>query len=281
MANGSEVRRDDALITVNADEQAGWQFFVTSSDGAVTLEPGPGLPPIGNGSVRLSTGTNGDGSAEIRNNGFHGVPLRNLTDLRYWTYSSENNGQQWPYIVLQIDLDGDGDVDDLLFFEPPYQTPSSGNPSLPDQGLPVLNTWQDWNALVGGWWSVQSIGGLMPGDQVGPLSQYLALQPGATVVNSDSGLGGVRVVVGYADPTDVFVGYVDAFSIQTRDAGITTTYNFEPFQSPPTPPGPRPGMWSLSQTGSSRLLFTCEGLLPCARRTRPFTVPGGFIDARR
>ena len=281
MPNGSEVRRDDVLITVDADGEDGWQFSVTSPDGAVTLELGPGLPPIGDGAVRLFTGTSGDLSAEIGNTGFHGVPLRELTDLRYWTYSTQNNGQQWPYIILQIDRDGNGSVVDLLFFEPGYQTPGSGNPSLPDQGLPVLNTWQDWNALVGGWWSLNGVGGLNPGDQVGPLSQYLAVEPDATIVNSASGLGGVRVVQGFASPEDVFNGYVDAFSIQTRDAGITTTFNFEPFQSPPAPPGPRPGRFSLSQTGGSRPLFTCEGLLPSSRRSRPFIVPGGFIDARR
>ncbi|MBP2017534.1 hypothetical protein J2Z79_000917 [Symbiobacterium terraclitae] len=281
MPNGSEFRRDDVLTTVTQDGQAGWQFVVTSPDGAVTLESGPGLPPIGNGSIRLATGTNGDWSAEIRNTAFNGVPLRELTDLRYWTYGVQNNGQQWPYIILQIDHDGDGDVDDLLFFEPGFQTPGSGNPNLPDQGLPVLNTWQDWNALAGGWWSENGIGGLTPGTGVGPLSQYLAAEPDSTIVNSASGLGGVRVLQGFASPDDVFLGYVDAFSIQTRDAGITTTFNFEPFLTPPSPPRPRPGGLALAGARGSWPLFTCEKSLWSVHRSRPFIVPGGFIDARR
>lgn len=267
MPNGSETRRDDVLVTVDQSGEAGWQASVTSPGGSVTFQAGPGVSPIGNGSVCLFTGNSGDLSAEMRLTTFDGTLLRDLTDLRYWTYGEVNNGQQWPYIILQIDLDGDGEVDDLLFFEPAYQTPASGNPNLPDQGPPVRNTWQGWNALVGGWWSLNGIGGLQPGTDVGPLSQYLQNAPGARTVNSDDGGGGIRVVQGFGSPTDVFRGCVDAFSIQTRTAGITTTFNFEPQVAPPPPARRR------RVIRPRRGLFSSEGTCSRGRISRPFRGP--------
>jgi hypothetical protein len=251
------------LITVTGDGQFGWQVSVTSPDGAVEFVPGPGLPPIGVGSARLFTGTNGDLGAELRLSTFDGTPLVNLTDLRYWTYDRINNGQQWPYIILNIDLNGDNTVDDLLFFEPAFQTPASGNPTLPDQGPPVLNTWQDWNALAGGWWSLNSIGGATPGTGVKPLSTYLAAAPTARIIASPSGLGGIRLVHGFASPGDVFDGNVDAFSIQTTSTGITTTYNFDPLVPVPPPPRPR-----LRVSFARPPLFVCNGTLPGVRTSR-------------
>lgn len=227
LQSSSTVRRDDTLLTVRQNGELGWQVVVTSPDGSVQFVSGPGALPIGIGSARLFTGTNGDQSAELRLTTFHNTPLGQLDDLRYWTYAVTNNGQQWPYIILQIDLDGNGTVDDLLFFEPAYQQPTTGNPTLPDQGPLVLGTWQVWNALAGGWWSSNSIGGATPGTGVKPLSTYLAAAPGATIVNA-GGLGGIRLVQGFASPTDVFDGYVDAFSIKTLAMARPNTYNFEP-----------------------------------------------------
>jgi hypothetical protein len=271
MADGSEVRRDDILITVDQDGEAGWQSRVTAAGGSVTFEAGPAVPPIGNGSVCLFTGTEGDQGAEMRLSTFDGTLLRDLTDLRYWTYDQINNGQQWPYIILQIDLTNEGNVDDLLFFEPGFQTPATGNPSLPDQGLPVLNTWQDWNALAGGWWSLNALGGLTPGNSVGPIFQYnQAVGPStARIVGSAAG-GGIRVVHGFASPADVFQGCVDAFSIQTMASGITTTFNFEPLAGPPTPSPMPPQGRALLMT---RPLFSSEGTCGQGRISRPFIGP--------
>lgn len=224
----STVRRDDTLLTVRQDGDFGWQVRVTSPDGAVQFVQGPGAAPIGAGSARLFTGSDGSLAAELRLATFHNTPLSQLTDLRYWTYAVANNGQQWPYIILQIDLNGDGAPDDLLFFEPAYQEPTTGNPTLPNQGPPILGTWQVWNALAGGWWSSSGVGGATEGTGVKPLSTYLAAASGATIVNSVNGLGGIRLVQGIASPENVFDGYVDAFSIKTLAMARPNTYNFEP-----------------------------------------------------
>jgi hypothetical protein len=162
----------------------------------------------------------------MRNTLYSGTWLDSLAALSYSTYVTSWNGQQAPYLSLMVATTGSGPPDDQLFFEPAYQTPSSGNPSLPNQGSPTTGTWQTWNALVGGWWANSGDGGLNPGTGVQPLSAYLAVHPNATIENTSSGLGGVRLNVGFASPTDVFNGNVDAVTIGT--AGGTTTYNFEP-----------------------------------------------------
>ena len=174
----------------------------------------------------------GDWSEEIRNACYAGTPLRNLTALSYCTYMTANNGQQFPYIELYIDLDGNGVRDDILFFEPPYQTITTGNPNLPDQGPTAMNTWQCWNALIGGWWANSGLGGADPGSPgVKSMDDYIAAAEAAypgntpTIVNREDGIGGVRLTVGYASSGDQFDGNVDDVTIGVSD--VDTTYDFE------------------------------------------------------
>src|SRR3954462_7817823 len=112
--------------------------------------------------------------------------------MKYCTYVLKNNVQQAPFLSFEIDSDNDGTLDDRLFFEPPYQTPTSGNPSLPNQGDVTLNTWQCWDALAGGWGANSGAAGLNPGTSVQPLSAYLAVHPNATLRNKPSGDGAIR-----------------------------------------------------------------------------------------
>lgn len=193
---------------------------------------GPATPPIGTGSLNLFTGngvTGGDGAVELRNIAYVDTPLSDLTALSYDTYATSWNGQQLPYLGLELDLDGDTQFDDIIFFEPAYQTPGTGNPLLPDQGSEALNTWQHWDALVGGWWSNNGIANATPGTGVKSLSDYLAAEPNAKIVNRSNGLGGVRFTVGFASDIDVFNANVDNITIGTT---TTTTFDFE--NIPPT-----------------------------------------------
>lgn len=212
-------------VVVSPAHMDGWAFLVTSTDGKGDLVNGPSTPPLGTGSAYLFTGTHGDESAQLRNSDYAGMMLSSLTLLSYWTYASQWNGQQIPYIILNIDFEGDGAVDDMLFFEPAYQTTASGNQNLPDQGAVALDTWQYWNAAIGGWWSLNGIADATPGTGVKPLSEYTAKQPTAKIVNAD-GLGGVRLLVGYASATDVFEANVDKFTIGFNGAD-ETIYDFE------------------------------------------------------
>ena len=199
--------------------------------GSVSLVPGPATPPLGRGSAELRTGSGtsgGECAAQIRNDGYAGERLSELTTLAYSTYLQEHtvNEQQDTFLTLFVNNEGraHGAVDDELFFEPPYQTHASGNPSLPEQGAVELGRWQTWNAAVGGWWDNNEELGT-PGSGVEPLSKYLAEHPEAVIVNSSRG-GGVRVAVGEAEENAKFVSYVDDFTIGFGAA--STTYDFEP-----------------------------------------------------
>ncbi len=232
--------------------------------GAAQIVSGPGTPPGGQGgSAHLATGTlQGDGSSQILNTAFAGTKLSSLTSLSYSAYMANNgptNNQQFPYMQLFVSLDGDTQTltgglynsnsanYDILTFEPPYQTPGTGGPTIPNQQPTALNTWQNWNALIGGWWDSNQIIGKGYGgyDEVGLLSTLTALYPNATIVNFDNTFlggatpttfGGLGLYVGFADNTSTFDGNVDNISIGTTTGG-TTTYAFSPNSAGPRADG--------------------------------------------
>lgn len=223
-----------AIIDVTPTSMGDWAFNnrdVNGTLGANTtgngaMVNGPGTPPLGTGSANLATGNGtigGDGTWELRNTGFAGVLLSNITTLTYVTYATQNNGQQFPYLGLHLSLDGGSDTDTILFFEPPYQNPTDGNAGLPDQGTTQLATWQTWDALAGGWWA--TVGSCSPGTGVESLATCLGAGfATATIVNAGT-LGGVRFNVGFASPNDQFNGYIDALTIGIDNE--ETTFNFE------------------------------------------------------
>jgi hypothetical protein len=225
-----------ATVVITPISMGSWAFdhrdlngdLDSNANGTGQLVNGPATPPLGTGSAQLATGngtTNGDGAQELRNTGYNEVALSTITTLMYSTYATQNNGQQFPYLGLMIATSGSGSPDDIIFFEPPYQQPSTGNGSLTDQGATALNTWQTWDALAGGWWANSGDGGCDPGTGVCALSNYLAAHPNAAIVNTDGGLGGVRFDVGFASANDQFNGYVDNFTIGIM--GQNTTFDFE------------------------------------------------------
>ena len=103
---------------------------------------GPAPAPLGAGSALLTVGSDGDGGVQLRQPAYGGTLLADLTVLSYTTYVSAYMGCQAPYLILGLDTDGDGVVDDALFFEPCYQTGAYGGDPVPTQGAPVLNAWQ-------------------------------------------------------------------------------------------------------------------------------------------
>jgi hypothetical protein len=229
-------------------------------DGTATLDYGPATPPLGVGSAHLATPVGeDDGAAAIATDNFDGTPLASITALSYSAYDVTNNGQQFPYLGLKIntgaiDNSGDGgttaNIADTLFFEPPYQQPATGNPSLPDQGPTAQNTWQSWNALTGGFWDNDNLAGMVAGggqNNVQSLSTFLSDYPAAYITYGGApGLGGVALRVGFAGGSTED-GYVDAFSLGT--AAGTTTYDFEPT------PVPEPASMGLVLLGGPALLM--------------------------
>jgi uncharacterized repeat protein (TIGR01451 family) len=181
-------------------------------------------PPAGVGSVHFSVGSDGADAARMRHGGYAGVLLSNLTALSYSTFTEvDGSGGQSPYLILSIDTNGDTTADDFLFFEPVYQTGSYPGDPVPNQGMLVADTWQTWNALVGGWWSANAMTG---GPPLVTLATYAAANPTARIVNS-GGAGGVRIQTGSgAGAWNNFLGAADNFTIGV--SGTNTTYDFEP-----------------------------------------------------
>jgi len=239
----------------------GWQpntvVTTASPSPAPTVEfvNGPGTPPLGTGSVELRVGSDGDNAAEMRQPNYNLTALPNpsptppasneLTALSYSTYAQGGgSGGQTPYLILNIDNNNDGlfniaSGDDQLFFEPVYQngTYPTVDPSvtIPNQcganpGCVTPGQWQTWDAFNGGWWAV-SAGTFGP--PLTTLRFYRQTHPNARIINSNSGLGGIRVVAGFgAGAWDDFIGNVDAFTIGVGPD--TTIYDFEA-AAPPAP----------------------------------------------
>ncbi|MGH7045790.1 MAG: PEP-CTERM sorting domain-containing protein [Stellaceae bacterium] len=250
LVSTSAARADVVVTPLN---MGSWAFANSDGNGVIGNNPtgvgqmvtGPATPPAGIGSANLATGngtSGGDGAEVLSTTAYAGTLLSDLSALTYHTYDTLNNGQQFPYLSIEIATGNVTDPEDILFFEPPYQTPSTGNPSLPNQGDTVLNEWQSWNALEGGWWDNNGVGG--PGDGVVSLATIEAAYPDATIENYSSeltppdGLGGIGFNVGFASATDQFNGYVDDFTIGI--GGANTTYDFEP-----AIPAPEPGTIAL------------------------------------
>lgn len=205
----------------------GWQI---TNEGAstVTFTFGPATPPLSSGSAQFNVGSNGDDFSILRTPNYAGTKLSSLSKLSYSTYVQQWIDGQVPYLSLYIDNDNDGVIDDRLYFEPVYQTGSYSGDPVPNQGAVALNTWQTWNALAGGWWSENDANF---GPPLITLNSYIAAHPDATIVNSSTGLGGVRIIAGGgAGAWDNFIGNAD--NLQVGVNGNTTVYDFE--QCPPT-----------------------------------------------
>jgi hypothetical protein len=230
----SPAAASGSIVVVTQDGQHGWHSRITDGNGApdasfgsVTFVTGPGVPPRGNGSLRLLTNPGkGDGSAQLRNTLYGGVKLADLSVLTYYAYSAMNNGQQFPFLALNVSNLGDTTTNDILFFEPPYQTPVSGGPfcAIPGEGATAMNTWQKWDALKGCWWDNNGELGF-GGTSTSPISDYIAAHPAATIINTNA-VGGLRLAVGFASFFDQFDGNVDMVTVGV--SGRSTSYDFEP-----------------------------------------------------
>jgi hypothetical protein len=205
---------------------SGWH---TSNSGTASgaFIIGPATPDCGDGSYQLSIGADGDSAAQIRNRTYNGILLADIVELSYSTYvTQDGSGGQAPYIILNIDLDGNGTTDDQLFFEPAYQTGIfSGDPIVPQPALQV-GVWQNWNARAGAWWAL-SAGTFGP--PLVTLDTYIAAHPTARLAapapNPPAILptGSLRIVTGFGAPAwNNFIGSADCVAVNG------TTYDFDP-----------------------------------------------------
>jgi hypothetical protein len=218
----SVVRADE--VNVSPGNLNGW---VTQQSGtaSVSFMNGPESPPCGTGSVRLAVGADGNSAAQVRTNIYNGVLLADIETLAYSTFvEQDGSGGQAPYIILNVDFDGNGTTDDQLFFEPVYQNGLYSGDPVPDQGDVEVGEWQTWNARVGGWWSLNAF---TFGPPLVTLDNYIAAHPGARLTAPVSGSGSLRVVAGFgAGAWDNFIGNADCVTVGI-DGGDVTTYDFE------------------------------------------------------
>lgn len=214
-----------------------------------TFRAGPSAPPLGVGSLELVTPTSAD-KVTLFNYDHTGTQLDAIDKMGYSTYRISGSGQQVAAINLQVDIDGDGDRDTNLVFEPVYNT---------NQGLVESGKWQTWDAYNGGnatWWSSDPIPSAPNRDTFVSWNTIVAANPDAVI------LGGFGINQGSGNPalttaTDaLYIGY------GTEDC---YTYNFEPYRVATTSEGCKNGGWKnlRREDGSS---FTNQG--DCVSYTR-------------
>jgi hypothetical protein len=158
-----------ATYTVTRDHDADWHFERTldhalcPTSGGVTgshrFVPGPvgipsdndpesGAPPMGQGSLELQVGTNGDSTVMMRNTRFAGRKLSEIATLSYWTYTdvaapTQDNLLNPPAIWLRLAIDktpaDTSTGEDTLIFEPRFQEAEGQDEVDRDR-------WQQWIA---------------------------------------------------------------------------------------------------------------------------------------
>jgi hypothetical protein len=197
---------DVATQPENTPPTKSWVAYVRNA-GSSAFEQGPATPPLGSGSLRISTPTGAD-KLTVFNFDHNGTDLDAVDAMSYSTYRSAGSLQQVAALNLQVDVNGAAPGGfTTLVFEPVYNT---------DQGAVVSGQWQAWDAYKGGqaiWWSSNPIPSAPNRDTFVPWSTILAANPDAVV------LGGVGVNQGSGNPA--LVTNVDAFTFDD------VTYDFE------------------------------------------------------
>jgi len=180
--------------------------------GSQAFVTGPDTPPLGTGSYQLSIGTDGMSFEAVRLAAVGGTRLQDLTTLSYSTYVTAP--VMAAYLIINLDLNGDGVTDDQLIWEPYYQA------------TVIPGTWQRWDAIGSLWWSPYVPQAAWSGQfNPVPLAEYLSLKPHTADVTIAT--GGIRIAAGCGWGDSNFVGYADAFTIGV--SGVETTYDFEPY----------------------------------------------------
>lgn len=210
-----------APVSVRPDTAGalGWSAANTNCTGgprtgSVSFSDGP--QSMGEGSLKLTVGPNGNSLAQLRQSLLGGTRLHDITDVRYSTFVTAGNGGQAPELQLSVDLNGDAVRDDLLIFRPRQQ------------GLVTKNAWQTWNAGPDAGW-LSGLDGLIG------LHEYADNRPAARIINA-GGLGGLAVSLGCeGEESKGAVGYVDGLTFASnavdqhdQTAGAGLTFDFEP-----------------------------------------------------
>jgi hypothetical protein len=210
----------------NAPPASNWVLYVRNAGNGV-FRTGPASPPLGTGSIELSTPTGAD-KVTLFNYDERGTPLSAVSSMDYATYRSAGTGQQVAALNIEVDVNGAAPGGfTTLVFEPVYNTA---------QGAVVSGQWQAWDAYNGGqaiWWSSNPIPGAPNRDTFVPWSTIVAQNPDAVIV------GGYGVNQGSGNPA--LITAVDALHFDTSTKNVT--WNFEMYRTPATKDDCKNGGW--------------------------------------
>lgn len=215
----------------------------TTGDASVTFVTGAGAPPNGIGSLEFQIGSGGNNTgagAALQLEAGWPVPLEHVV-IRYSTYvqsgkhcdsknpKKDGNDNAAVLLVLDVDTNNDNVADDVLIFDPAYN------------GEILCNTWQQWPATTGLWYSPKGGTFAAPGR---PLAHYVYVHPGATIVTDSASGSGIALAAGFGhNKWKGFIGNADGLEIsdprpqcQCADGGMfclpgtSGLYDFEPFE---------------------------------------------------
>lgn len=216
-----------ATVKVTAsDVNAGsWYTADTRPGASWTFESGPATPPLGSGSLELTTPL-GSAKVQLLTDLYDGTALADVDGIGYSTYrdsASDGFVAGLPSLNLRVDLEDDGTTDVYMVYEP-YQ----------DQGNAAVETdaWQTWDAYAGGqakWWINTGAGDC---GQNTPCTwdEILTKFPDATIREGADFPGSLGVNQGSGNPG--LVTNADALLVSVE--GQATTYDFDPAVGPPT-----------------------------------------------
>ena len=203
-----------------------WVLY-TRNAGTGAFRQGPATPPIGAGSLELTTPTGAD-KVYLFNYDQVGTTLNAVDAIGYSTYRTAGAGQQVAALNIEVDVNGAAPGGyTVLVFEPVYNT---------DQGAVISGAWQTWDAYNGGnaiWWSSNPIPGAPNRDTFVSWSTIIANNPAAVIA------GGFGVNQGSGNPG--LVSAVDALTFGAN--GNSVTYDFEVLLSPTTKDECKKGGW--------------------------------------
>ena len=221
--------------TVDPDHLHGWYHQAYDNlnylDSNQEFVHGPGTPPAGAGSLRmsLSNETNPDRVELFRTTNYDGTLVRDLRTLTYSTFVRAATGnataQQPPYARISVDTDGNGSTDDTLFYYP-------ANNGTVEQG-----TWQTWNAADGKW----GVNGDRGPAATVTLADYVVAHPDAVIAKNADGDrpgGGLAFVVGGTGAATQMNGeyFLDAIKVAAVDKPTGTTRATDTYDLEPTAP---------------------------------------------
>jgi hypothetical protein len=190
---------------------------------------GPSVPPLGKGSFQIYAPDARSNVGRIRNGQYSGVLVSAVTELSFSTFiesraSTVNPYSDAPFVVLQVDANGDNIAEFHLVFDPSSQTQPFVQNHFPDQGETQPGVWQHWDMYHGGWFD--GADDPQHGFPLFSLASFAAQHPTARILN-DATQGGAAIRVSGGGPVSSgnFLGEIDNFRIGIN--GVTTIYDFE------------------------------------------------------